>query len=168
MARTFGPHGLRVLKGYETGGFHDAKGRLRLLPHGTPALDAYRDDVGVWTIGWGHTDHVRPGQTITPAQAEILLAADIAWAVACVDNAIGNTPTTQDQLDAMVLLTFNIGATHFLSSTVLRRHCAKNYAGAADAFAAWNKGTVGGKLVELAGLTERRATEAAIYRGAIS
>ena len=40
-------------------------------------LSAYRDAVGVRTIGYGHTRGVRPGQTITRAEAEKLLSADL-------------------------------------------------------------------------------------------
>src|SRR3981081_803625 len=32
-------------------------------------LDAYRDPVGIWTIGYGHTRGVQPGMTITEPQA---------------------------------------------------------------------------------------------------
>jgi len=52
-------------------------------------LVAYQDSVGVWTIGYGHTGpDVRVGLTITEEQAAILLAADVAWAVACVNHAV--------------------------------------------------------------------------------
>jgi lysozyme len=32
-------------------------------------LDAYRDPVGIWTIGYGHIRGVQPGMTITEPQA---------------------------------------------------------------------------------------------------
>ena len=40
-------------------------------------LSAYRDAVGVLTIGYGHTGGVRLGQTITHREAELLLSADL-------------------------------------------------------------------------------------------
>lgn len=42
-------------------------------------LRAYRDPAGVWTIGYGHTGGVKPGQVITRARAEELLRADTGW-----------------------------------------------------------------------------------------
>lgn len=163
MTRPLGPAGKALLKGYETGGWNDASGKLHLLPKGEPALKTYIDDVGVPTIGWGHTRGVQPGQVITREQAEVLLASDTAAACAAVEKACAGKATSQDQFDAMVCLTFNIGAGGFISSTVLRKHLAGDYRSAAAAFGPWNKGRVGGKLVELRGLTLRRAEEAAIY-----
>jgi lysozyme len=74
---------------------------------------------------------------------------------------------TQNQFDALVILTFNIGGSSagFEGSTVLK----KVNAGEVDktvmenAFNMWNKGTVDGKKVELAGLTKRRKADAKIY-----
>lgn len=59
----------------------------------------------------------------------------------------------------MVSLAFNIGTSAFATSTLLKKHLAGDYAGAAAQFARWNK--AGGKV--LAGLTKRRAAEAALY-----
>ena len=165
MTFQLGPKGIKYLKGAETGGYRDGSGRMHLLAHGEPALSAYADDVGVWTIGWGHTKGVRPGQMISRDGAEAAFAADIAGSVAAVNAGIGSAATTQDQFDAMVILAFNIGAGNFARSTVLRNHHAGNKGAAAGAFALFNKGHVHGVLVTLAGLTKRRADEAAIYLG---
>lgn len=40
-------------------------------------LTAYKDTVGVWTVGYGHA-HVQPGTVWTQAQAEAQLIADVA------------------------------------------------------------------------------------------
>ena len=40
-------------------------------------LRAYRDAVGVITIGYGHTRTAQIGQTITAGEAEALLRADL-------------------------------------------------------------------------------------------
>jgi len=65
-------------------------------------LTAYQDCAGVWTIGYGHTGPgVLPGQTITAVEAETLLHADLAEAVACVNRAVTAT-ITQPQFDALV------------------------------------------------------------------
>lgn len=123
-------------------------------------LHAYQDVVGVWTIGVGHTEGVRPGQTITQAQADQLLADDLGNVYGPgVLVAIGDAPTTQAQFDAMTSLAFNIGVSAFKSSTVCRMHKAGNYAAAAEAFHLWNR--AGQRVLEA--LTRRRLAEAKLY-----
>ena len=59
----------------------------------------------------------------------------------------------------MVSIAFNIGTGGFARSSVLRRHNARDFTGAADAFLLWNKG--GGRV--LAGLVRRRKAERDLY-----
>jgi lysozyme len=126
-------------------------------------LKAYICPAGVLTIGYGSTGpHVRPGMVITEAEADRLLNEDLDRFEEAVKRYAGKA--TQNQFDAMVSLAFNIGIANFRKSSVLRAHVAGNYAGAANAFALWNKAKVGGVLKELAGLTRRRAEEARLYR----
>lgn len=40
-------------------------------------LTAYKCPAGVWTIGYGHTDNVKKGQTITQEQADSYLKSDL-------------------------------------------------------------------------------------------
>lgn len=68
---------------------------------------------------------------------------------------------TQNQFDALVSFAYNLGLGNLNSSTLLRKHKAGDYAGAANEFKRWNK--AGGKV--LAGLTRRREAEARLYRG---
>src|SRR5882757_9706835 len=64
-------------------------------------LTAYQDQVGVWTIGYGHTGtDVKEELTVTDDQASVLLAADIAWAVTCV-NKLVKSAINQNQFDAL-------------------------------------------------------------------
>lgn len=122
---------------------------------------AYLCPAGVWTIGYGHTDGVQEGQQITEAQADRFLDQDLDWAEACVEKY---APGANDnEFAAMVSLTFNIGAAGFAKSTVARLHNVGDKLGAARAFRMWNKATVGGKLVELPGLTRRRLAEESLY-----
>lgn len=122
-------------------------------------LKAYRCPAGVLTIGYGSTgSHVREGQIITEAQADALLRSDLRRFEDCVAKEA--PAATENQFSAMVALAFNIGTAAFRDSTVLRKHRAGDYAGAADAFAMWTK--AGGR--ELAGLVRRRAAEAQLYR----
>lgn len=66
---------------------------------------------------------------------------------------------SQGQFDAMVSFAFNCGEAALRSSTLLKKHLSRDYAGAAKEFARWNK--AGGKV--LPGLVKRRAAEAALY-----
>src|ERR1035437_8106279 len=73
----------------------------------------------VWTIGFGHTHGVKEGDTCTMVQALGWLGEDVAWAVAAVNHQVKVT-INQNQFDALVSLCFNIGATNFASSGLLR------------------------------------------------
>src|SRR6266436_5811493 len=119
-------------------------------------LSAYLDPVGIWTVGYGHTP-ATPGQVITLPQANSLLLSDVAHAAAAVDGATQDVSTTDNQFSAMISLAFNIGVGAFRQSSVLRLHRAMKYPAAGDAFLMWNKGHVNGELVEIPGLTMRRA-----------
>ena len=126
-------------------------------------LDAYRDPVGIWTIGYGHTRGVQPGMTITEPQATDFLRQDLAAAENFIGAVTADVPTLGNQFSAMVSLCFNIGSGNFKSSSVLRFHRAQNPAPAADAFLLWDKGHVDGQLVVLPGLLRRRQAEKALY-----
>ncbi len=126
-------------------------------------LEAYQDVAGIWTIGYGHTRGVVPGMTITEAQADQALADDLGGAEAVVDDATADVATGDNRFSAMVSLCFNIGSANFRASTVLREHRAGAFAAAADAFLMWNKTHVDGVLQEVAGLTDRRTAERALY-----
>lgn len=122
-------------------------------------LTAYQDQVGVWTIGYGHTGpDVKPGMTITSAQAQDLLAQDVQGATACVNNVVA-VKLTQEEFDALVDFVFNLGAGAFSGSTMLRRLNAGDFTGAAAQFDLWDR--AGGAVV--AGLLRRRQEEADLF-----
>lgn len=133
-------------------------------PDGGCALVAYRCPAGVWTIGWGETDAVRPGDTCTKEQADRWLLEDLQERVAAIRQLCKVEPSPHE-LGAFVLLAYNIGLAAFGRSTVLRQHNAGNRQAAARAFGLWNKARnpVTGQLEVLNGLTSRRAREAALY-----
>lgn len=126
-------------------------------------LTAYRDQGGVWTIGYGHTGGVHPGQIITQAEAESLLAQDVECAVRCVNDAVTVT-LTQAQFDALVDFAFNVGAGNFRRSTLLKEINAGHFPEAAVQFNLWDH--CGG--VVNAGLLRRRHAEAAEFGQDIS
>jgi|GEM_PF-247884 len=126
-------------------------------------LTAYRDAVGIWTIGYGHTSMAGPptvteGMTITEAEAEAILAQDLDIFERGVANAL-TVPTNSDQYSAMVSFAFNVGVGAFRNSTLLRKHNSRDFAGAAEEFLRW----VFGNGQVLPGLERRRKAERALY-----
>jgi lysozyme len=123
------------------------------------SLNAYQDQVGVWTIGYGHTgSDVKPGMTITSAQAQALLALDVKSAAACVNNVVA-VQLTQEEFDALVDFVFNLGAGAFRNSTMLRELNTGDFTSAAAQFDLWDR--AGGAVV--AGLLRRREAEADLF-----
>ena len=125
-------------------------------------LKAYKDVAGIWTIGHGHTRTAAKDMEITHEKAHDLLKSDLKMTEDGVTKALTKIPTP-NQFAAMVALAFNIGVGAFKGSTVLREHNAGNHSAAAQAFLMWNKATIDGKKVEVAGLTRRRQAESELY-----
>lgn len=75
---------------------------------GRPALTAYNDGTGKWTIGWGCTDGVKQGMRITEAQAQALFDYEI---VACEDavHRLVTRKISQGLFNALVSFFFNCG-----------------------------------------------------------
>ncbi len=121
-------------------------------------LNSYRDAVGVWTIGYGHTSTAGPGQRITNEQATALLRQDVATFEKAVSQAV-SVPITNNQFAALVSFTYNVGSGALNNSTLLRRLNAGDTNGAANEFLRWNR--AGGQV--LAGLTRRREAERSLF-----
>lgn len=123
-------------------------------------LKAYQDAVGVWTIGYGTTRGVKPGQEISEAQAEALLKTDLNRFERDVSQAV-RVPINDNQFAAIVSFTYNVGSGAMRSSTLLRKLNRRDIYGAANEFPRWNR--AGGRI--LAGLTRRRNAERALFLG---
>jgi len=123
-------------------------------------LVAYQDQVGVWTIGYGHTHGVHEGMICTQEQAEQWLREDIKAAENAVSQDV-HVPLTQGEFDALVDFVFNLGSGALLHSTLLRLLNSGNYHGAAEEFEKWDH--AGGKVV--AQLLRRRQVEEAEFNG---
>lgn len=117
-------------------------------------LTAYQDVGGVWTIGYGHTKDVQPGQVISINQADQFLMDDIQYAEDTV-NELVTVKLTQSEFDALVDFVFNVGEGNFKNSTMLKLLNSGQYLMAATEFAKWSH--VSGKIV--ADLLNRRITE---------
>ena len=82
-------------------------------------LKAYRDPVGVLTIGYGHTgSDVKVGQVISQTRAEQLLKGDTGWAQDAVRRSV-KVPLSQGQFDALTSFTYNLGGGALASSTLV-------------------------------------------------
>ena len=81
-------------------------------------LEAYFDEAGVLTIGYGHTHDVREGDRISEYWARELLREDIEKAQAQVVKL--GVCRTQGQLDALTSFVFNLGFQRLRKSTLLK------------------------------------------------
>ena len=123
-------------------------------------LTAYQDSVGIWTIGWGHTGSVKKGDIWTQGEADNILLNDLDKFEVYVNQYV-KVPLTQNQFDALVSWTFNLGPGNLKSSTMLTKLNEKKYDEVPSQLKRWNK--AGGKV--LRGLERRRNAEAAMFSG---
>lgn len=106
-------------------------------------LVAYKDSVGIWTIGVGHTAAAGPpepckGMTITQEEADALFDEDLDDYEATVNEVI-EAEMTQNQFDAFVSICFNIGQGAFAGATFVERFNLGDVEGCAEAILWWNK-----------------------------
>lgn len=121
-------------------------------------LKAYKCPSGVWTIGYGHTKGVKKGQICTKKQAEYFLSQDLKTFEKGVLKGVKVT-LNQNQFDALVSFTYNVGLGAFKSSTLLRYINKKDFSSASKELLKWNKSN--GKV--LSGLVKRRAAERQLF-----
>lgn len=123
-------------------------------------LFAYRDSVGVPTIGYGHVKDVKMGMSITQKQAEEFLKSDIK-PIERLLNGMGIN-YTQNQFDALTSWIFNLGEGNFKKSTMYKNIVArKSDIEITDQMVKWYN--AGGR--PLAGLMRRRVAEANMFLG---
>lgn len=126
--------------------------------HEALRIHAYKDAVGVWTIGYGHTSTAKQGMTITEKEAENLLKQDLKIAEDEINRH--SLPLKQHQFDSLTSLVFNIGIGAFRKSTLLKRlKIDVNHPDIASQFNRWVYG--GGKILK--GLVRRRKEETNLY-----
>lgn len=121
-------------------------------------LKAYKDSVGVPTIGYGHTKNVKMGDVISLKTAEQFLLDDIRIFEEGV-LALVKIEITQNMFDALVSFSFNLGLGNLAKSTLLKKINSKLFKEAGNEFVRWNK--AGG--VVLKGLTRRRLLEKELF-----
>ena len=150
-------------------------------------LEAYKDAVGIWTIGYGCTRYnvtqlvlnepprvrhslgreVIQGDIITEDQADAELLHHVLETSQRVYDLCYPMVHNENQHNALVSLVFNIGIGNFRDSTLLKLIHNKANGLKSDEFLKWNKGRVNGKLVVLNGLMKRREQERELFMSEI-
>jgi len=123
-------------------------------------LEAYQCAAGVWTIGYGHTKDVQPGDQWSESHADHMLEVEMEEYENYVNTAV-TVPLSQNQFDALVSWVYNLGNGNLTSSTMLKVLNSGDYAGVPAQIKRWNK--AGGKVLE--GLVRRREAEALLFQG---
>lgn len=128
-------------------------------------LKAYQDPVGIWTIGYGSiynyaaNRRVQQGDQIDEPTARQWMAKEIESKRTAILGLV-KRPLTQNQLDSIVSLVYNIGVGAFGSSTMLKRiNLGEDKQTIANEFDKWVY--AGGK--KLPGLVRRRAAEKKLF-----
>lgn len=106
------------------------------------------------TIGFGTTQGVKPGDTITPHKALARAASDITKFEGALKQCV-TVPLTQGEYDAYISLSYNIGSGAFCRSTLVKKLNRQDYQGACEEILRWDQ--FQGK--RLSGLTKRRQEE---------
>lgn len=158
---------------------------IRLMHH----FEGYRNrpykcSAKIWTVGWGHamyadqlklpnvrtqtyTGMIRDEYPLRPEDNRVwskeelvaLFKADLVGFERSVLRLVPGVAGHQNRFDALVSLTYNIGAGNLQRSQIRMRANRGDWEGAAEAFMAWTKG--GGKV--LPGLVRRRQAEIALF-----
>lgn len=134
-------------------------------------LKAYKDTGGIWTIGYGSlynydaNRRVKEGDQISEAKAIEWLRKEMARKITEIQKSI-KVAITDNELNAIISLVYNIGITAFENSTLLKLlNSGASRSDVAAQFLRWNKDQdpKTGKLVEVKGLTNRRNMERDLF-----
>jgi|TARA_R110000787_G_scaffold26369_3_gene73836 lysozyme len=123
-------------------------------------LEAYLCSAGVPTIAFGRTKNVKLGDTCTQEQADAWLEEELEEYTGYVSDAVTQT-LQQNQIDAMVAWTYNLGPSNLRSSTMLQVLNEGKLQEVPQQMRRWNKAN--GKV--LPGLERRRLAESMLFDG---
>ena len=121
-------------------------------------LEPYLCSANVLTIGYGHTKDVVENMHITEETAEVLLQQDLKEFEDNVDKLV-TVDLNQNQFDALVSWTFNLGAGNLKSSTMLKVLNKEKYNEVPEQMQRWNKSAG----VVNKGLVKRRGAKALLF-----
>lgn len=149
MANTFSSDAVELIKRFEG---------MELVAYPDPGSA----DGKPWTIGYGHTAGVKPGDRCTEAQAHDWLKQDLAWVVNAINDKT-RVELSQSVFDALCSFVYNVGAGAYGMSTLLRRLNANEdqVPVLSQELPKWIKG---GNSQVLPGLVRRRDAEVALAR----
>lgn len=180
MTQTTSPNGVALIKSFEQcvltaypdpgSPLADECTRRGLLLTAYGQVPGWQNMRGTpWTIGWGHTGpDVFPGKAQSQEVADSELAWDIRKLAEEPVNELVTVPVNQNQFDALVSLTFNIGRgdadpetpeVGLEGSTLLKYLNQGKFQLAAAEFLKWNKS--GGVI--RGGLVRRRKAERDLF-----
>tara|TARA_R100001443_G_scaffold112150_2_gene125470 strand:- start:2605 stop:3060 length:456 start_codon:yes stop_codon:yes gene_type:complete len=123
-------------------------------------LTAYRCSADVPTIGYGHTSGVSDGDTCTQEEAETMLAEDLVEFEDYVKKYV-ETNLQQNEFDALVAWTYNLGPANLKESTMLKELNSGNFEEVPRQMKRWNR--AGGEVLD--GLIRRREAESRLFKG---
>lgn len=116
--------------------------------------------IGYGAVTWGNGQRVKLGEVVSMTTAEKLLIVDLEKR----SKALEGLKVNQNQFDALISFVYNLGIGAFKGSTLFRKvQQNPDDNTIRQEFMKWNKARVGGKLMELKGLTRRRDAEANLY-----
>ena len=121
---------------------------------------AYRCSANVPTIGYGHTAGVSDGDTCTQEEAETMLAEDLVEFEDYVKNYV-ESELQQNEFDALVAWTYNLGPANLKESTMLKELNSGNFEEVPRQMKRWNR--AGGEVLD--GLIRRREAESRLFKG---
>lgn len=106
------------------------------------------------TIGFGSTEGVKMGDTITVPKALERLMRDVGVAESAIGRCV-KVPLSQSEYDAFTSFAFNVGGEAFCSSTLVKKLNSGDYDGACDELERW----VYSQKRVVPGLVNRRQVE---------
>ncbi|XBQ15987.1 MAG: glycoside hydrolase family protein [Oceanicaulis sp.] len=119
-----------------------------------------------WVVGYGHTAAAKPGVTVKPEDAELLLIYDVLQAETAVHAALGEDMPGAMR-DALVSFAASVGVNAFKVSDVARLARSGRHEAAAAALETWVRVQKDGRSVTSERLQKRRAAEKALYLQAL-
>ena len=123
-------------------------------------LESYRCSANVLTIGYGHTKGVSDGDSCTQDEADQMLTDDLEEFEGYVDKLV-TVDLDQNEFDALVAWTFNLGPTNLKSSSLLAALNEGKKSEVPAQIKRWNK--AGGNVLK--GLIRRREAESLLWEG---